>query len=112
MKITYRNGQVSEAVLLARDGDHLRVAVDGADDAVSFTRINGVWISDDCEPVRLEFAWESGAARQEAREEDCLCPPELAARLIQLLYTDSTEDEPVPSVPMDSATSLAATVNQ
>lgn len=111
MQITFRNGQVTEAVILARDGDNLRVAIDGADDAVCFSKINGTWVSDDCEPVRIEFAWERRAVEQPVREEDCICSHERAAQLIHLLYTDSSEDEQVSDVLLDGAKLLTATAN-
>ena len=98
MKITYRNGETVEAVLLAREGDSLKVAIEGADDSVVFSNINGTWVSDDCEPARIEFAWDRRAGTTPVSEEDCICPPELASRLIHLLYTDSDEDQRVDAV--------------
>jgi hypothetical protein len=34
----------------------MRVAVKDTDDAAEFRMINGAWVSEDCEIVRLEFA--------------------------------------------------------
>jgi hypothetical protein len=111
MMITYLNGKTVQAVLLARDGDSVTVAIDGADDAMAFSRINGAWVSDDCEPVHIEFAWERRAEDQPVSAEDCCCSHELAARLIHLLYTDSAVDEEAGAVPFDAAGRLAAGAN-
>ena len=54
--IKYRNGLVLEGVVLSF-GDHVvRIAVKDSDDAAEFRMIHGVWVSEDCEVVRLEFA--------------------------------------------------------
>lgn len=87
MLITYSDGRAVEAVLLARSGEAMRVAMKGADDATEFRRINGTWVSDDCEPVRIEFEWERMEQRPPVSEADCYCSPERAAGLIRLLLT-------------------------
>ena len=69
----------------------MRVAVKGSDDAAEFINVHGTWISEDCEPVTIEYGPRRNSAM--VSEADCLCPPELAARLIALLLTDSAEDE-------------------
>jgi len=111
MMITYLNGKTVQALLLARDEDSLTAAIDGADDAVAFSRINGAWVSEDCEPVHIEFAWQRRAEDQPVSEEDCCCSHELAARLIHLLYTDGAEAKQVAAVPFDAAGRLAAGAN-
>ena len=72
MTIYYTDGRSLEGVLLRRTDDSLRVAVEGSDDVEEFTRINGVWVSGDCEPVRIEFAWEPQftARHQRAQRKD------------------------------------------
>jgi hypothetical protein len=86
MTIHYTNGKSVEALLLAQTGNTLRVATPGEDDALEFTRINGLWVSDDCEPARIEFAWQRKKHQPEVTEADCICPHELAAHLIHLLW--------------------------
>jgi hypothetical protein len=58
MTITYSNGTVLEAIVLAHEEEALRVAVAGEGDVRTFRRIHGVWISEECEPVAVEFAWQ------------------------------------------------------
>ena len=58
MTIKYRDGRTVEAVILSRDSDSMRVAVKDAEDAVKLVSVHGTWVSEDCEPVRIEFAWE------------------------------------------------------
>jgi len=85
MTIHYINKKSIEGFLLARTDNTLRVSIPGADDVLEFTCINGTWVSEDCEPVRIEFAWERKSHQPEVTEADCICPRELAAHLIHLL---------------------------
>ena len=62
----------------------MRVAIQGSDDVLEFTLSNGIWISEDCEPVQVEFAYRADAAQ--IREKDCICSHEFAAELIHLLF--------------------------
>jgi len=70
----------------------LLVAAQGADDVMEISNINGTWVSADCEPVAIEFAWQQLDRKPKISEADCLCSPELAPRLIRLLFTDSSDD--------------------
>jgi hypothetical protein len=85
MTITYSNGTVLEAIVLAHEEEALRVAVAGEGDVRTFRRIHGVWISEECEPVAVEFAWQRRGASPALSEDDCICTKELATRLIQTL---------------------------
>jgi hypothetical protein len=86
MIIRYSNGQAVEAVLLSRTETSMRIAPEGHDDVVELTRINDTWVSDDCEAVQVSFAWTPPVADADVKEEDCICPQELAVNLIRLLY--------------------------
>ena len=55
MTITYSNGTVLEVIVLAHEEEGLRVAVAGDGDVRTFQFIHGVWISEECEPVAVEF---------------------------------------------------------
>jgi len=92
MKINYSDGRAVEAVLLTHTEGTLRVAVQGADDVMEISDINGTWVSEDCEPVVIDFAWQRLNRKPKINEADCYCSHELAARLIHLLFTDSSED--------------------
>ena len=92
MTINYPDGRAVEAVLLARTGCGLLVAAQGADDVMEISNINGTWVTADCEPVAIEFAWQQLDRKPKVSEADCHCSPELAARLIRLLFTDSNAD--------------------
>jgi hypothetical protein len=54
--IYYSNGRVLHGVVLAFGDCLVRVAVKDSDDAVEFRLVNHVWVSEDCEVVKLEFA--------------------------------------------------------
>ena len=92
MIINYSDGRAVEAVLLTRTEDTLVVAAQGADDVMEISNINETWVSADCEPVAIEFAWQRIDRRPKISEADCQCSPELAARLIRLLFIDSNAD--------------------
>ena len=91
MTIKYSNGRAVEAVLLSRTQDTMRLAVQGADDAMEVSNINGTWVAADCEPVSIEFIWQRRVLKPAITEADCLCSRDLAARLIHSLYTGANE---------------------
>jgi hypothetical protein len=97
MTIRYSDGRVGEALLLSRGEDTIRLQVRGADDVVEFSNIRGTWVSADCEPVSIEFAWQSDDRKSVVSEADCICSPELADRLLQLLFTANSDDAPAES---------------
>lgn len=59
--IHYNNGRVLQGIVLAFGDRLVRVAVKDSDDAVEFRLVNEVWVSEDCEVVRLEFAEQVAA---------------------------------------------------
>ena len=95
MTITYSNGTVLEAIVLAHEEEGLRVAVAGDGDVRTFRRIHGVWISEECEPVTVEFAWERHGTANVPDEADCICPKKLASRLISMLLAGTDKDDPL-----------------
>ena len=99
MTIQYRNGNRYEAALIARTENTIRVAPRGADDVMEFTNVNGTWVSEDCEPVQIEFEWQRRGRQPEVSEADCICSEELASRLIHLLL--SGEEEATGTAPLD-----------
>lgn len=93
MTLQYMNGQSSEAVLLSRTTTTMRLAIEGHDDIVVLTQLNDTWVSDECEPVHVDFSWATHSLKPEVAEEDCICSRELAAHLIHMLYTGDDELE-------------------
>jgi len=92
MTITYANGTTLEAILVTRHEHTIRVAVRGGDDLLEFKDIKGIWVSEDCEPVRIEFEWQRCGRRAEVAEADFICSQELAARLIHMLLNGEEEE--------------------
>ena len=86
MTIRYSNGQIFQAVLLSLTETTMRIVAEGHDDVVELTRINDIWVSDDCEAVQVNFVWTPRAASTDVKEEDCICSHELAERCIKALY--------------------------
>jgi hypothetical protein len=92
MKIRYADGRTIEGITLSRTANTMRIAVEGSEDAAEFINVHGTWISEDCEPVTVEYG-PRRTPPSTLTEADCICPRELAARLIDLLLTDSADDE-------------------
>ena len=99
LTIRFTNGLTKESVLLSRSHDLLRVAIEGCDDVTELRRINGVWITDECEPVQVSFAWDRDPAPK-VTEADCICDPQVAARLIRLLYVGEEEEPKASPAPV------------
>jgi hypothetical protein len=93
MTITYPNGEILEALLLSRGKDTLRAAIAGGDDVRSFTLIHDQWISEEWEAVQIAFAWSRCGGSSIPSEADCICPKDLASRLISMLFTGSGGDD-------------------
>lgn len=99
MIIRYAHGQILEAVLLSRTETTMRVAIENCEDIQEFNWINGIWVSEDCEPVQVEFSWSRQRTAPEVTETDCICSHELAARLIHMLYAGD-EDAALSRAPL------------
>jgi hypothetical protein len=84
--IRRRDEETVEGVVLARTEYKMRVALKDADDAAVFVCVDGTWISEDCEPVEIRWDWFR-PPKQPASESNCICPKELAARLIHALVS-------------------------
>jgi hypothetical protein len=84
--ITYPNGIILEAIVLSHDEHAIRAAAAGCDDVLAFTRIHGTWISEEIEPVTIEFDWQRRRTSPAISEDDCVCSKELATRLIESLF--------------------------
>ncbi|MGA3097304.1 MAG: hypothetical protein ABSF25_12670 [Bryobacteraceae bacterium] len=92
MTIRYADGRTSEAVILSRTENTMRVAIKGSDDVAEFVSVDGAWLSEDLGPVQVEFAWQRHGRQNVIAEADCICPSELASRLIDLLLNESDGD--------------------
>jgi len=106
MTITYANGQTIKAAMVVRIDNRLRAALEGSDDLTEFTQINGTWVSEDCEAVRIDFGWPARATR-EYQEEDFICSEALAARLIHRLLNEDEDDDLNTTPPAKSLDSTA-----
>ena len=99
MTIKYADGRTMEAVILSRDDKAIRAAVIGGDDAVLFTCVNGTWVSEDCEPVELQFEWQRQSPKAPVSVADCICSQELADRLILALFSPGENEFKAPIGP-------------
>jgi hypothetical protein len=99
MIIRYGNGFSLEATLLSRTDELMRVGIDGSDNVLHLTLVNGTWTSDDGEPVHIEFAYARLSAEQVITEHECLCSHEFASTLINLLFAGEDNPGSVPAPP-------------
>jgi hypothetical protein len=53
--IGYRNGLIREGVLMAIQGNEVRIAVKGEDDVMVFRLLRSGWTSESCEVVTFDF---------------------------------------------------------
>ena len=65
----------------------------GESDARTIRRIRGGWISEECDPVTVEFAWERHGLPKVPDENDCICPKQMASRLISMMLAGVGEDD-------------------
>jgi hypothetical protein len=107
MTIKYSDGRSDQAVLLERTETTMRVAIQGTDHVAELTNIAGAWVSEDCDLVAIEFAWQRLDRKPTVSEADCCCSHELAAKLIHLLFTGSEEDSPGMIAATASQTAMA-----
>ena len=101
MTIKYSDGRRIEGIILSQGDGAMRVALKGAEDSGNLAFMAGTWVSEDCEPVEIEFAWEEHHLNEPVTEADCVCSKELAARLIHLLLNGSEGDQLTAGIPLD-----------
>lgn len=88
--ITYPNGTLLKAIVLSHEENEIRAIAAGCDDVLAFTRFHGTWLWEEIEPVSIEFEWQASPALS---EDNCVCPKELAARLVQTVLGACERDE-------------------
>ena len=91
--ISYPNGTVLQAIVLSHDEHGIRANASGCDDVLAFTRIHNTWISEEIDPVTMTFEWQRTRRVPVPPEDHCVCPKDLAARLIQSLYSGEDEED-------------------
>lgn len=55
MLIKYESGLVKEGMLISIRGNQLRVAPKDSDDLLEFTLVQGIWLSENREPVTFDL---------------------------------------------------------
>jgi hypothetical protein len=91
--ITYPDGTILEAIVLSHDEQAIRAIAPNSQDVLAFTQLHGNWFSDKAEPVTIEFQWQRRRASTVPTVADCICPEELAAKLIHMLYAGGEPEE-------------------
>jgi hypothetical protein len=98
MTIRYTDGRTVDGFLLARQENSMRVALEGGHDVVEYIDVQGNWVSENLEPVKITFEWERRSRTGERYDEAAfVCPQELANLLLRMLSTGSEPAaEPAP----------------
>jgi hypothetical protein len=78
--------------VLSHDEHEIRANALGCDDVLAFTRVHETWISEEIEPVTVTFEWQRDTWAPASSEDSCVCPKDLASRLIQSLLTGKDEE--------------------
>ena len=92
IKIRYETGEVADAATLSRTESSMRLALAGADDVLALKRISGDWMTEPPAPVIIACA-SACVPTGAVAEEECICPADLATRLIGMLYAGNPEEE-------------------
>ena len=85
MIIQFANGTTMEGVALARIDNTMRVALRGHNDAIEMFQVNGCWLTEDWEPVRIRTGLDACTPVFAPSEAEFVCPQDLASHLIHLL---------------------------
>jgi hypothetical protein len=96
MIIQYANGKTMEGVALSKKDNTMRVALRGHNDAVELFQVNGCWVTEDWEPVRIETGLNAHNFPMQS-EAEFVCPQDLASRLIHLVRPETAFDQPAAS---------------
>ena len=96
MIIQYANGKTMEGVALSKQDNTMRVALRGHNDAVELFQVNGCWVTEDWEPVRIQTGLNAHNSPW-LSEAEFVCPHDLASRLIHLLRPGAACDQPAAS---------------
>ena len=78
----------SAGLILVTGGSGIRVSPKEADDSIDFTSMAATSVSETC----FKWALQHRYVKESVLEKDCICPKELAVRLIHLLF-DGCEPE-------------------
>src|SRR5690242_3632935 len=91
MWITFLDGQIREAVIFSQNNQTLRVATEQSEDLLDLTCISGQWVTENCEPVQVEFAWDRRRPAAAITMEECICPPAVY-RAIEALWDAASQN--------------------
>ena len=85
MTLEYANGKTIEGVVLCRTESAMRVALRGHNDVVELMQVDGQWISEDRQPVRIQNPCRARAPLSQSAEDDLVCPEEVVSELVELV---------------------------
>ena len=101
MIIQFASGKTMEGIALSIQNHTMRVALRGHNDAIELFQVNGCWITEGWEAVRIHSGVEASEDRESASEAEFVCSRELASQLITLLQAGSAADLPAASWPVE-----------
>lgn len=93
MIIRYSKRHAVEAALLSRSNESMRVQIRGLKDVTELRQVGGTWLTEDGEPVQIQFEWERRVRPPVVTVDDCICSDELAGRLLEMLFAGESDPE-------------------
>jgi hypothetical protein len=96
MTVTYPNGTKVQCLPLSEESDVLHAAVTDDIDLRVFRRVDGVWRTEDGQPVQLSYSRTNEAASPTPDEGHFTFPRKLGQQLISRLMNNADELEGVP----------------
>lgn len=91
MIITFSDGRKLEGRIYTQTASTMRIVVKENEELVDFTCIRGLWLSANCEPVEIGYAWRRIPTIRMISEAVCICSQELASRLVESNLIDSDD---------------------
>jgi hypothetical protein len=86
LTIQHRDGRSIEAILLCHADGRIRVQIPGCDDATEFRQFKDIWVSEDCEPVRVAFPRAAHRGGPVVKVDGALCAPAVGEQFLKLLF--------------------------
>jgi len=86
LTIQYRDGRSIEALLLSRNEGRIRVQIAGSDDATEFRQFKDIWVSENCEPVRIVFPWAARRGLPIVQVDGAISAPAVGEQFLELLF--------------------------
>ena len=80
-----QDGRTTEAIFLNVSKNVVRLAAKGTDNVAVFRKVQGSWVSEECEPVIFTLAKKGSKVEVTFSDKEFICSVAFASRLIDVL---------------------------